>query len=297
MKTEQLMYFLDLAQSGSMNKTADNFYTSHQVVRNAVLALENELKAALIVTTPQGTQLTAAGEIVRRYAQMVMSSLRDMAEELAPWQPPEQPEEAAVLQLGVTPYLSDGLLLNFVETYQKRHPNLRIELICMPYPELLQYVQPGAICLMQVSEAEGSDEELKQRLAAQKVQALVIASRSLFLCVESRSKWAAQSFVTRKELDELPLILKYTAAASSWDKRHQQFVNSAEAQKELIRRRAGAGLMTRAEFAFYFKSEAGFKLLEVDLPPIEYLCLLPKGENQTIGPQTADFIRACQDIF
>lgn len=297
MKTEQLMYFLDLAQSGSMNKTADNFFTSHQVVRNAVLALENELKVALIVTTTQGTQLTAAGEIVRRYAQMVMSSLNDMAKELAPWQPPEQPEETAVLRLGVTPYLSDGLLLNFIETYQKHHPNLRIELICMPYPELLQYVQPGAICLMQVSEAEGSAMELKQRLAAQNVQAMVIASRSLFLCVQSRSKWANQSFVTRKELDELPLILKYTAAVSSWDKHHQQFVNSAEAQKEMIRRRAGAGLITRAEFAFYFKSETGFKLLEVDLPPMKYLCLLPKGENQTIGPQTADFIRACQDIF
>ena len=158
MKTEHLIYFLDLAQSGSMNKTADHFFTSHQVVRNAVLALENELKVALIATTPQGTQLTAAGEIVRRYAQMVMTNLNDMAQELAPWQPPEQPEEETVLQLGVTPYLSDGLLLNFVAEYQKHHPHLRIELTCMPYPELLQYVRPGAVCLMQVSEAEDSAE-------------------------------------------------------------------------------------------------------------------------------------------
>ena len=126
---------------------------------------------------------------------------------------------------------------------------------------------------------------------------MVIASRALFLCVESHSKWAAKSFVSRQELDEMPLILKYTAAVASWNKSHQQFVNSAEAQKELIRRRAGAGLITRAEFAFYFKSEPSFTLVEVDLPPIKYLCLLPGGESQTIDSQTADFIRACQDIF
>ena len=55
MNFNQLNYLAHLAQSGSFSKTAEHFFTSHQVVRNAIIVLEKELGVKLVVSTSSGT--------------------------------------------------------------------------------------------------------------------------------------------------------------------------------------------------------------------------------------------------
>ena len=243
-------------------------------------SLERELDVRLITTTNQGSQLTAAGEIVARYARDFAKVRQAMTVELAPYQAQGPSLRRRVLRLCATPYLSDSLLLNFLNAYQKAQRHVTIELLAMPYPEILDYISgPKAVGLMQTSEEELPPQEVAGQAAAKGLACLELTRRPLYICAHANSPWAKLDFIPRDEVERIPLILKYTAAASSWDKTHQQFVNSFEAQKRLIRMNSGVGLVTKAEFDHYYKAEDKYVLVPVGLGEIVYLCLLPDQEN------------------
>lgn len=54
MRTEHLEYLLDLQKTLSMTKTAENYFTSHQVINNAIKSLEEELNITILFRTHTG---------------------------------------------------------------------------------------------------------------------------------------------------------------------------------------------------------------------------------------------------
>lgn len=62
MRLEQLSYFLSVANTHSMTKTGQAFYTTHQSISKAIRQLEDEMGAPLFERSVKGMQLTTAGE-------------------------------------------------------------------------------------------------------------------------------------------------------------------------------------------------------------------------------------------
>ena len=60
MRTEQLKYLVDVAETGSMNKTAERLFVSPQAVSKAIKQLEEELGVDLEIND----QITTVGELV-----------------------------------------------------------------------------------------------------------------------------------------------------------------------------------------------------------------------------------------
>ena len=72
MRIEQLECLVDIAQTKSMNKTAERMFVSPPAVSKSIKQLERELDVQLLVRTSMGVVLTELGEIVVEHAQNIL---------------------------------------------------------------------------------------------------------------------------------------------------------------------------------------------------------------------------------
>ena len=85
MRIEQLEYLLDIQNTLSLNKTAENFFTSHQVINNAIKSLEEELNCIILNRSPKGVSFTTAGLSVCYFANRVIAEKELMLSSIAPF--------------------------------------------------------------------------------------------------------------------------------------------------------------------------------------------------------------------
>jgi len=64
MNTDQIELFLDIVKTGSINKSAANFFITHQSAAASIKKLEEEFGYPLFIRSPRGVVLTSDGEIV-----------------------------------------------------------------------------------------------------------------------------------------------------------------------------------------------------------------------------------------
>lgn len=63
MRTEHLLYFLSLAETGSITQTSEELFTTHQNVSKMLRQLEQELDTELFTRTSKGLVLSPTGEM------------------------------------------------------------------------------------------------------------------------------------------------------------------------------------------------------------------------------------------
>lgn len=76
MTLQQILYVIKIADSGSMNKAAEELYISQPTLTAAVKELENELGIRVFARNARGTYLTADGEEFLMYARQLYQQYR-----------------------------------------------------------------------------------------------------------------------------------------------------------------------------------------------------------------------------
>jgi DNA-binding transcriptional LysR family regulator len=72
MTLQQLKYFIEIVNCGSINKAAEKLYIAQPSLSNALRDLETEIGLDLIIRTPRGISLTADGAEFLGYARQVV---------------------------------------------------------------------------------------------------------------------------------------------------------------------------------------------------------------------------------
>lgn len=80
MKSEQIQYFLEAAELGSMLKVAERHYLSQPAVSMAISNLEKELGVQLLMRSRQGISLTEAGQVARTHFEAMAAQLLALEE-------------------------------------------------------------------------------------------------------------------------------------------------------------------------------------------------------------------------
>ena len=83
MRTEQLKYLVDVAETKSMSKTAERMFVSPQAVSQSIKQLETELDIELFVRNSQGVSLTKLGEGVVEKAKTMLREEQAMSQMIA----------------------------------------------------------------------------------------------------------------------------------------------------------------------------------------------------------------------
>ena len=75
MQLQQLIYFVTVAEQGSINKAAEKLFITQPNLSKAISNLENELKVRVFNRTNKGVALTDGGKKLYPYARTILNQM------------------------------------------------------------------------------------------------------------------------------------------------------------------------------------------------------------------------------
>ena len=124
MKTESLIYFVSIASTGSITKTAELHYISPQAVSEQIKKLEKEFNITLLQKTQTGVKLTEQGEQFLEYANSFLRIYRTAQSQLNTTYNAARP--VGTLHLAAHPYLSYTDLSKFIARFHSKYPDIKL---------------------------------------------------------------------------------------------------------------------------------------------------------------------------
>lgn len=138
MQLQQLIYFVTIAEQGSINKAAEKLFTTQPNLSKSISNLEGELKINIFRRTNKGVVLTDDGKKLYQYAHTILSQI-ELMQGLATKDPPR------TLSIASYPIITMGRL---VSDFYNRHPDGEISL------KLIERRMQEVIELVENNEAE-----------------------------------------------------------------------------------------------------------------------------------------------
>ena len=144
MRMEQLKYLVSVAQTGSMNKTAELLFVSPQAVSKAIKQLEEELDVALLVRTRMGVTLTNVGESIVAVAENMVAEEHLIGQIVAQSKREHYTERKFPLNIYSTSAITNIILPDIIARFMNANVNIipRISMVD-DWKLLLDSVQNG----------------------------------------------------------------------------------------------------------------------------------------------------------
>lgn len=124
MNWDDLRFFADLAETGSLSATARNLAVDHSTVARRIAALERALGLRLFDRLPQGYPLTAEGERLREQA----LRLRDEVHAIERMAEGDSGALTGTVRVSAPPAFASFFLVPRLGLLRERHPGIRLEL-------------------------------------------------------------------------------------------------------------------------------------------------------------------------
>lgn len=207
MDLRQLSYLVAVSESGGIRAAARSLYVAQPTISNALRLLELELGAVLVLRTPQGTELTPAGEELVRHARDLLvgfTAAREAVRRVV-----EQTSE--ILRVGmVSGMVSAGELVSpIIAGFARGHPNVELELSDISFGD---QVTPLLAEVVDVLLVRGPLE--RGPLAHSELTVVPLAEEPRALLVASDHELAAESAVSAGDVLDLPTLP--LAAPDGW---------------------------------------------------------------------------------
>lgn len=152
MRMEQLEYFLAVAESGSLNATAQQFFISQQGLSDSLKRLEKELDVVLINRSKTGVSLTNAGEQLVPYAKEILKKNSDFMNKVKAIQSIAQTDKKDDLFILTVPFLENTLIPDLIDLSVGHMPPIKVTYSEKDIEEMLPLLQSGkahaALCLL-----------------------------------------------------------------------------------------------------------------------------------------------------
>ena len=229
MKLEWMRVFLEIAETGSMNKAAENLYLTQPAITKNIHALEKELAQELFLRKKTGVELTEAGELFLPYAREIIQKFeqyRIKQRELLDAQA-EQPD---AIELAVSTMILQSYYRALTNCLDKDFPKMKFYFIESAPLETIDLIQnnEAMLGLIAFSKELGYEIPIPDELNFE----LLYQSPSV-CCVNTNSKYARYK-VMPNELQEsenmisLGLSKQWLSAEFLSQQRHSQSVSNLE---------------------------------------------------------------------
>ena len=124
MRTEQLKYLVDVAETGSMNKTAERLFVPPQAVSKAIKQLEEELGVELLVRTRMGVSLTGIGDSIVALAENMLMEEQLMGQIVAHSKRERYTERTFPLRIYSTSAIANIILPDSIARFMDANVNI-----------------------------------------------------------------------------------------------------------------------------------------------------------------------------
>lgn len=198
MNIEQLHYFLHVAESGSINSTAQKFYLTQQAVSASIKKMEAELDTTLIQRTHKGVTLTPQGHIFVEHAKELVQQY-----DVAVCALQKYNASARNLQGRITVFsasiFTNSFLPEVIHDFRQIYPDTQIQIIDIEVQNLLPCVLEHYcdIALFSVSKSY-----LTSQLASHPdIKTVSLAQDHIGLCMRPEHPLYRDKSISLKALD------------------------------------------------------------------------------------------------
>lgn len=141
MDLRQLKYFLQIAKCGSFSQASKVLFISQPALTRSVNLLEDMLRVRLFERTHRGVNLTPAGEILFKHAELVVNQLEAAEAEL------EFAHEGVIgeVKIGVANLVTNVVLGQAIPEFTECSDKVRVSIIVGMYEELTEQLESGLL--------------------------------------------------------------------------------------------------------------------------------------------------------
>lgn len=133
--------FYEVANCHNFSVAAKKMYISQPAVSKAVSKLEENLNTILFHRSSKGVSLTNEGEMLYRYVERALHSLKSGEEQLKA----SAAQKVSHLSIGVSTTLCKYVLLPVLKNFMAQNPNIKISISCQPTFDTLSALLEGSI--------------------------------------------------------------------------------------------------------------------------------------------------------
>ena len=169
--------FYEVANCHNFSIAAKKMYISQPAISKSISKLEENLHTVLFHRSSKGVTLTREGEILYRYVEQALFSLRSGEEQLKT----SASFPISQLSIGVSTTLCKYVLLPVLKDFMTQNPNIKITISCQPTLDTISALQEGSIDIGLVgipSKAEETDNRLITYLPIKTIEDIVGATDS-----------------------------------------------------------------------------------------------------------------------
>ena len=275
---EQLKYFLEVAQSGSINAVAQHLFISQQGISDALKRMENELGVVLFKRSKMGITLTPEGEGLYTYARNVVKAYGELEDYVLQLHTALTKATEHILKISVNPLSTTILLPDLLERLEKQQP--QIILSCRDTTkigEMVQQIQQqiADICIFMVMQFD--DQQILQSISEQ-VAVYKLFEDELVACVLADSTLGRQKSISAADFKKLRKVLCDGAYDSAQDDEADFISNNVDFQLKLILKRQAAAVTIRYFFEKTFPHDLVTALPVKPAFKVNYYVMLPQKE-------------------
>lgn len=189
-----------VAGAGSFNSAAGELRVSQQAVSSRIAALEGQTGVTLVVRTPRGSSLTAAGLVVSEWASRVLSLAGEMDAGLAAVRQDARTTVRVAASVTIAEYLLPGWLVALrADGANRNQAPVTVDLVVANSTSVARRVRDGDVDLGFV---EGPS-------APRQLRSVTVGRDRLVVAVHRDHPWARRETpVTPAELARTPLVVR-----------------------------------------------------------------------------------------
>lgn len=241
MQLQQLIYVLEVAKVGSMNKAAQNLFISQPNLSNSIANLEKELGIYIFNRTSRGVEVTQDGKVLIKYARSILGQVNHLK---SIYSEEGSKEEITVLEVSQSKslYLSEAICKIYNTTPQA----LKVTMNIAPLSDVIKNVYDTKSELGFIVLSKLQKNIMNKRLKGSKLEFTSLQKSKVCVVVGRDSPLAERSSIRLQELldyifidylDESSSPLKYSADLSEiWSDSPKQtlYVNDLESLRNLL---------------------------------------------------------------
>lgn len=190
---EYYKIFYYIGKYKNITLAAEKLSLSQPAVSQSIRNLERELGVSLFVRTPKGVKLTAEGEVLYPYVIRGYEALQKGEQKLME----RINMESGEISIGASDMTLQFYLLDYLERFHEKYPDIKVHVTNAPTPETLRYLQEGRIDFGVITAPVPEKSHIKLK-KVRDVQDVFVAGE--------KYKAYRDRIVTFEELKDLPLI-------------------------------------------------------------------------------------------
>ena len=294
MNIDQFIYFLSVAETGSVNASAKNFFISQQAINQQLNNLENELNTKLFSRQNKGFTLTKQGEIFAKHASNIVEEYRSILMELTALENHQKNQQKVngTLTIFTASIFADTLLPDIICDFTKLYPYATIKVIEVDAEELPFYLSEQHCDIALLSGHIYYANNILPSHNERSIKILPLLEDRISICVRKDNPIAQYKTIETKTLTEKFPSVKYSfyqiVPMSGKETKYNKSISNSmnvELHKKLILSGIVATFMPYMAYQYKFQDDALIAIPIADSDTVVH-CLMyhenPSDENRIL---------------